>query len=182
MSPNDTSASRPGRPRASRAGDGTGRGLPDWPPRTVAVLSTVDEDVHAIPVSAPVRAGDRAILLSLHRSRGTLVRIRRWPEVALTFLAEGDVAFTARGRATVVEESMAIDPEYAAVSIAVDHVDDHRQPAFRVTAGVDREWVDEPARTALGARVRALSNAPVQPPGTPAFPDKTSGQSGGSGI
>jgi hypothetical protein len=78
------------------------------------------------------------------------------------------VAFTARGRATVVEEPMAADPEYAAMSIAVDHVDDHRQPAFRVTAGVDREWTDEPARAALTARVRALSNAPAQQPGTPA--------------
>src|SRR5215472_15285925 len=113
MSPNNTSASSPGRPRAARAGDGTVPGLPGlpgWPPRTVAVLSTVDEDVHAIPISAPVRAGDRAILLSLRRSRDTLGRIRRWPEVALTFLAEGDVAFTARGRATVIEEPMAVDP------------------------------------------------------------------------
>lgn len=165
MGPNDTSASSRGRPRASRPGDGT---LPVWPARTVAVLSTAGEDVHAIPVSAPVRAGDRAILLSLHRSRGTLGRIRRWPEVALTFLAEGDVAFTARGRATIVEEPMAADPEYDAVSIAVDHVDDHRQPEFRVTAGIDREWVDEAARAALAARVRALSNAPVQQPETPA--------------
>src|SRR5215471_3514249 len=142
-------------------------GLPAWPSRTVAVLSTVDEDVHAIPISAPVRADDRAILLSLHRSRDTLDRIRRWPEVALTFLAEGDVAFTARGRATVLEEPMAVDAEYAAVSIAVDHVDDHRQPAFRVTAGVDREWVDKAARSALAARVHALSNASVQQPETP---------------
>ena len=167
MSTNDTSASSR-RPRAARVGDGSAPGLPGWPPRTIAVLSTVDEDVHAIPVSAPVRAGDRAILLSLHRGRDTLSRIRRWPEVALTFLAEGDVAFTARGRAAVVEEPMAIDPEYVAVSIAVDHVDDHRQPAFRVTAGADREWVDEPARAALAARVRALSKAPVQQSGTPA--------------
>jgi hypothetical protein len=114
--------------------------------------------VHAIPVSAPVRADDRTIMLSLHRSRDTLGRIRRWPEVALTFLAEGDLAFTARGRAAVVEEPMAVDPEYVAVSIAVDHVDDHRQSAFRVTAGVDREWADQDARAALGARVHALSN------------------------
>src|SRR5215471_8856958 len=153
MNPNDTSAQSPS--------------LPGWPPRTVAVLSTVDEDVHAIPVSAPVRAGDRAILLSLHRSLDTLGRIRRWPEVALTFLAEGDLAFTARGRATVVEDPMAVDPEYAAVSIAVDHVDDHRQPSFRVTAGVDREWVDKAARAALAARVHALSNASVQQAETP---------------
>jgi hypothetical protein len=168
MSPNDTSASSSGRPRTVTAADGTAPGLPGWPARTIAVLSTVDQDVHAIPVSAPVRAGDHAIVLSLHRSRDTLGRIRRRPQVALTFLAEGDLAFTARGRATVVEEPMASDPEYAAVSIAVDHVDDHRQPAFQVTAGVDREWVDQAARAALAARVQALSNPSVQQSETPA--------------
>ena len=131
--------------------------LPRWPQRTVAVLSTVDDCVHAIPVSAPVRAGDRRILLSLHRSRDTLGRIRRWPEVALTVLAEGDLAFTARGRATIAEEPMAADPEYVAVAIEVAAVDDHRQPAFRVTGGVDREWVDHAARTRLAARLRALN-------------------------
>jgi len=78
-----------------------------------------------------------------------------------------NVAFTARGRATVVEEPMTVDPEYASVSIAVDHVDDHRQPAFRVTAGVDREWVDQAARAAAAARVHALSNASVPHPETP---------------
>jgi len=130
--------------------------LPQWPQRTVAVLSTVDEGVHAIPVSAPVRAGSRRILLSLHRSRDTLERIRRWPEVALTFLAEDDIAFTARGRATIAEEPMVVDPEYVVVAIAVTHIDDHRQPAFRVTAGIGREWLDETARTQLAARVSAL--------------------------
>lgn len=133
--------------------------LPRWPQRTVAVLSSVDEAVHAIPVSAPVRAGDRRILLSLHRTRDTVSRIRRWPEVALTILAEGDLAFTARGRAAVVEEPMAVEPDYVAVSIEVAHVDDHRQPEFRVSAGVDREWVDEAAKARLTARVRALSSA-----------------------
>ncbi len=38
-------------------------------------------------------------------------------------------------------------------------VDDHRQPAFRVTAGIGREWVDEAARTQLAARVRMLTRA-----------------------
>ena len=170
MSPDNASASSQGRPRASRARDRTVPSLPilpGWPQRTVAVLSTVDEDVHAIPISAPARAGDRAILLSLHRGRDTLGRIRRWPEVALTFLAEGNVAFTARGKATVFEEPMTADPDYAAVSIAVDHVDDHRQQAFRVTAGVDREWADQAARAALAARVHALSNCSVPQPETP---------------
>jgi hypothetical protein len=133
--------------------------LPHWPQRTVAVLSSVDEGVHAIPISAPVRAGDRQILLSLHRSRDTLVRIRRWSEVALTFLAEDNLAFTARGTATVVEAPMSVDPDYVAVMIHVAHVDDHCQPAFRVTAGVDREWVDNAEKARLAARVNALSTA-----------------------
>jgi len=130
--------------------------LPDWPLRTIAVLATVGETVHAIPVSAPVRAGDRRILLSLHRDRGSLARLRRRPEVALTLLTEGDVALTARGRARVVEEPMECAPDYAAVAIDVERIDDHRQAAFRVEAGVDRSWVDETEQRALGERVRAL--------------------------
>jgi hypothetical protein len=103
-----------------------------------------------------VRAGDREILLSLHRSRDSLARLRQRPDVALTVLTEGNVAFTARGRASVVEEAMASSPDYAAVAIAVEHVDDHRQPAFVVDDGVGREWVDEAEKAALGARVAAL--------------------------
>ena len=74
-------------------------------------------------------------------------------------LAEGDVAFTARGRATIVDEPMAVDPDYAAVAIDVEHVDDHRQPAFTVTAGVDRDWVDRAEQQRLGARVGQLTSA-----------------------
>src|SRR5919204_3202008 len=130
--------------------------LPEWPTRTIAVLATIDDGPHAIPVSAPVRDGDRRILLSLHNTRGSLARIRRRPEVALMVLTEGNVAFTARGRALIVEESMAVSPSYAAVAIEVEHIDDHRQSAFVVEAGVDRRWLDEAERDALGARVRAL--------------------------
>jgi len=44
--------------------------LPDWPTRTIAVLATYDgSGPRAIPVSAPVRAGDHSILLNLHRTR-----------------------------------------------------------------------------------------------------------------
>jgi Pyridoxamine 5'-phosphate oxidase len=132
--------------------------LPDWPTRTIAVLATRGSDgPHAIPVSAPVRAGDNQILLNLHRTRGSLERLRTQPEVALVILAAGNLAFTARGRARVLQEPMAAGPEYAAVAIDVEHVDDHRQPAFEVEAGVDRGWVDESERDALGRRVRALT-------------------------
>ena len=130
--------------------------LPDFPRRTVAVLATVDPAPHAIPVSAPVRASDTRILLNLHRTRDSLARLRRDPAVALTVLAEGDIAFTARGRASVVGE-LACDPEYVAVAIDVEHVDDHRQPAFAVESGVGREWRDADQKRALGARVGELA-------------------------
>ena len=130
--------------------------LPEWPARTIAVLATADDGPHAIPVSAPVRAGDHTILLGLHRGRDSLARIRRRPQVALLVLAEGNVAFTARGTARIAAEPMVDDADYVAVAIDVAEVDDHRQPAFVVEAGVDRAWLDEAEREALGRRVQAL--------------------------
>jgi hypothetical protein len=139
--------------------------LPEWPLRTVGVLATVDDSPHAIPISAPLRAGDRSILLSLHRERGSLARLRKESRVALLILAEGDVAFTARGRAQVVTEPLAGAPEYAAIAIAVEAIDDHRQAAFRVESGVDRRWVDEAEQKALGERVGALRQLASEGPG-----------------
>jgi hypothetical protein len=131
--------------------------LPTWPTRTVGMLATTAPDgPHVIPVSAPVRAGDRQILLSLYHMRGSLERLRTAPEVALLVLAGDDTAFTARGRASIVEEPMAVAPDYVAVVIEVDAVDDHRSPAFVVDSGVGRRWTDEAEQKALGARVAAL--------------------------
>ena len=72
-------------------------------------------------------------------------------------LAGDDVAFTARGRAAVIEEPMDVAPEYAAVL--------HRRStrstttgrrAFVVDSGVGRRWIDAAEQQALGARVAAL--------------------------
>jgi hypothetical protein len=131
--------------------------LPDWSPKTIAFLITVDELPHAIPVSAPVRADAQHILLSLKRSRNSLARLQRHPDVALTLLAPGDIAFTANGRARILEEPMADDPEYAAVEIDVVSIDDHRQAEFAVERGPDRSWREDSEREALGRRVRALT-------------------------
>jgi oxalate decarboxylase len=130
--------------------------LPEWPSTVIAVLSTIDEVPHSIPVTAPQRVGDRRILLALKRDRGSLARLRERPDVAVSILASGDDAFTARGRARVVQESMARAPEYAAVAIDVEDIDDHRQPAFAVDSGVGLRWVDATAPQALRERVTAL--------------------------
>jgi hypothetical protein len=129
--------------------------LPDWPRKTIAILSTLDDGPHAIPISAPVRAADDRIRFSLRRDRDSVARIRNSPRVAITILAEGDVAFTARGDAHLLEDVLD-QPDYVAVELHVGAVDDHRQAAFGVTGGIDREWRDEAERDALGARVAAL--------------------------
>ena len=90
--------------------------LPEWPEKTIAVLSTQNEEVHAIPITAPLRIGDRQILLRLKRCRESLARLREHPKVALTIFAKGNLAFTARGPARVVQESMVGAPVFAAIA------------------------------------------------------------------
>lgn len=130
--------------------------LPPWPQRIAAVLATTDPTPHAVPVSAPVRAGDDTILIGLHHSRGSLRRLREQPQVALLFLAENDTAFTVRGTARVVADPLPGTCDYAAVAITATAIDDHRQAAFAVTAGIDRRWLDPAEQHALGERITAL--------------------------
>jgi oxalate decarboxylase len=131
--------------------------LPEWPERTIAVLTTKDELPHAIPVTAPVRAGDRRVLISLHHAHQSLGRLREQPDVALTILAAGDEAFTARGQARVVEESIDGAPQFAAVMIEVTDLDDHRQPTIAVDSGVRAQSTSERAEQGLRERVDALT-------------------------
>ena len=75
---------------------------------------------------------------------------------ALLILAAGNLAFTAHGTARVVEEPMEGAPDYAAVQIEVEGIDDHRQPEFAVESGAGRSWNDEHEQRALGVRVESL--------------------------
>lgn len=129
--------------------------LPEWPAKTIAVLCTTDEGPHAIPVAAPVRAGDQRILVSLERIRGSLARLRENPQVALAILSEGNVAFTALGCARIVQESMPDAPDFVAVEIDVENIDDHRSPGVAVESGVRVQFVDE-AELLLLKRVDVL--------------------------
>ena len=133
--------------------------LPVWPDKCIAVLSTVDErGPHAIPVTAPVRGDDATVFFALHNTRGSLARLRRRDQVALTLLAEEDTAYTFRGRATA-RQAIAADPRYVAVHLQVEAVDDHRSNAYRVTAGVGREWLDSEERQLTTARISELKAA-----------------------
>ncbi|MEU7631427.1 hypothetical protein AB0C34_15775 [Nocardia sp. NPDC049220] len=133
--------------------------LPEWPLETIGVLVTTDPAPHAIPVSWPVRAGDRQILLSLKFDRGSLVRLRERPDVALLILGGGNVAMCARGTAHVVADEMPDAPDYVAVRIDVDVIDDHRQSAFAVDQGIQRTVLDDESELrALKERVSTLQS------------------------
>lgn len=116
--------------------------LPEWPPGTVAVLATGGGPPHAIPVSAALRAGPAVALLGLAASRESLARLRSEPRAALVVLAAGDLAFTAHGRATVLDE---VVDGVVAVRLDVDDVQDHGQPTFVIEGGVRWRWTDERA-------------------------------------
>jgi hypothetical protein len=130
--------------------------LPEWPEKTIAVLSTQNEEVHAIPITAPLRIGDRQILLRLKRCRESLARLREHPKVALTIFAKGNLAFTARGPARVVQESMIVAPAFAAIAIDVENIDDHRQREFAVDSGVSLDWTNERTEQFLQEHLNAL--------------------------
>jgi len=132
------------------------RPLPEWPEKTIAVLSTQNEEVHAIPITAPLRAGDHRILFRLKRCRRSLARLREHPKVALTIFGKGNLAFTARGPARVVQESMVAAPTFAAIAIDVENIDDHRQRDLVVDSGVSLDWTNERTQRFLQEHLNAL--------------------------
>ncbi|MGO8793814.1 MAG: cupin domain-containing protein [Candidatus Sulfotelmatobacter sp.] len=129
--------------------------LPEWPATTVAVLCTMDGEPHAIPVTAPVRAGDHRILFSLAHGRESLARLREHQRVALSILAEDNCAFTACGIARIVQEPMDGSPNFVAVELHVDEIDDHRLPGFAVGSGVSLRFAGDAERS-LQQRIEAL--------------------------
>jgi len=130
--------------------------LPEWPEKMIAVLSTQNEEVHAIPITAPLRIGDRRILIRLKRCRESLGRLREHPKVALTIFAAGNLAFTARGPARVVQDSMVSAPTFAAVTIDVENIDDHRQRDLVVDSGVSLDWANERTQRFVQEHLNAL--------------------------
>lgn len=119
--------------------------LPEWPPGTVAVLSTGAGPPHAIPVSTARRTGPRTIVIALALRRESLARLREDPRCALTIMAGGDLAFTAHGRAIIVEEPMFVSDRVTAIRIDVEAIQNHGQDGFEIDDGVRWHWTDPQA-------------------------------------
>jgi hypothetical protein len=115
--------------------------LPEWPEGTAAILSTGAGAPHAIPVSTAVRRGPRTLAFALGLRRESLARLREDPRCALTVLAAGDLAFTAHGRAEVVEEQERI----AVVRLTVEALQDHTHRTYTIDDGVQWRWTDDDA-------------------------------------
>lgn len=120
--------------------------LPQWPPGTVCILATFGDGPFAIPVSTAVRASGERVVLALGGRRGSLQRLREDPRVALTVLAEGDVAFTAHGTAAVVADPLPGLDGVVGIEISVERVSSHKRPTFSITDGVAWGWLDDEAR------------------------------------
>jgi hypothetical protein len=128
--------------------------LPDWPRGTVAILATAGEAPHAIPVSTALRAGPRAVVFGLAERRESLARLRADPRAALAVLAAGDVAFTAHGRVTVLDQ---VAEGVVAVRLDVERVQQHGQPTFVIDDGVVWHWTDSEAEARNASVLGALA-------------------------
>jgi hypothetical protein len=71
-------------------------------------------------------------------------------------IAAGDVAFTAHGRAAIVEDPMAVAESVVAVAVDVEDVQSHDDPRFAIEAGVRWRWVDDEAAARDAAIQEAL--------------------------
>jgi hypothetical protein len=133
--------------------------LPVWPPGTAAVLCVTGP--HAIPVSTPVRAGDHRVLLTLGGRRETLRRLRdQDPAAALCVMARG-LAFTAKGRARVVQEGVEAAPSLVVVELTVDELVDHLADGRTAMEGsAPWSWLDPKAAESdpkIRAELKALA-------------------------
>jgi flavin reductase (DIM6/NTAB) family NADH-FMN oxidoreductase RutF len=125
--------------------------------RPPVALTTLDAGgaPHTIPVSAALLDGDD-LLLGIARSRGSLERLRADPRVAVLVLAR-DTARTLRGRAVVEAERLAGAERVAGVRVAIEAVDDHLRPTFRLEGAVRWAWTDGGAADADRATVAGLT-------------------------
>jgi hypothetical protein len=121
--------------------------LPYWPEETVALLSACDHRLHAVPIAAILRAGDRRILFCLHRAHWSPA-LRK---VALTVLGPG-VAFSARGRAGVLEEALVGERSFVALELIVEAIDDHGAIGYSMAV----MWSDERKLEEFRERISAL--------------------------
>ena len=129
--------------------------LPEWPDKTIAVLSTENGEVHAIPITAPLRVGDRRILFRLKRCRESLARLREHPKVALTIFGKA-ILLSPPAVLPMSSRSQWLLHQFAAVAIDVENIDDHRQREFAVDSGVSLDWTNERTQRFLQEHLNAL--------------------------
>jgi hypothetical protein len=81
--------------------------------------------------------------------------LRENPQVALAILSTGNVAFTALGRAGIVQEPMPDALDFVAVEIDVEKIEDHRSTGVAVESGVRVQFADD-ADLSLRKRIAVL--------------------------
>lgn len=138
--------------------------LPEVPPGTVVILATVGgSGPAAIPVSAVLRAGPRVLLLGLAARRGSLVRLREDPRVALSVAGAG-FCVEVSGEAEVAADPLPGVEGMVAVRVRAHAVRDVRGPATEVDGGIRWRWTDRGAderhRLVLAALAR-LGGTPI---------------------
>ncbi len=112
---------------------------PDVP---VVIVATVDADggSHTAPFgSCQAVAADR-LRFGCARAHDTYAHVQRDGRVSVVLCAPPDLAVSISGRASVLVESMQLDPGSAVIEIVIDHVKDDWRAGAVLTAGLTIEY------------------------------------------
>ncbi len=126
------------------------------------VASTIDEDGYprGAPMSLFYAPSDKILLMGNQNRSQTFKNTVRLGKIALTFINEGDVAFTIRGRARVFKEVMESNKYLAVIAVEIEAVKSDVAVDVEVSEGIkytyrSQKWED--MINAVLAELRAYS-------------------------
>ncbi|NPV71184.1 MAG: hypothetical protein HPY55_11175 [Firmicutes bacterium] len=125
-------------------------------------LATVGEDgrPNTAPIHIVTAPNERTLLMGIGRIHDTLRNIRMNPWVSASFMGEGDVAFSVKGRATITADRMASSEALAMVAIEVTEVKSDTAPSVLVEQGVKIRYRSDRAAAFVTNAFRELEQKP----------------------
>lgn len=120
---------------------------------TVAILATFSEK--GVPNTTPLQCiypkGDESLLITIHKEHAGYHNMVWQKKVMLSFLSEGNIAYSVLGRAGVVRAPSAVHPLMNVVRIDIIDIKSDRSILTRVDQGVLWNYTSDEAKELINA-------------------------------
>ncbi len=132
--------------------------------KIVATLATFSERglPHTTPIQCIAAKGEESLILSIHKEHQGYHNLVWQKKVMISFMAEGNVAYSILGRAGVVRAPSAVHPLMNIVRIDIIDIKSDRSILTRVEQGVTWSYTSPEAEEMLSAlfgELRELSTS-----------------------